>query len=214
MNNTVIIILFIMLSIMIIKSYSATYFEHMTTDEAIKNVASLYNTSKLITTNMTSTDTVDTQKIKLGTKWLLSGNGDAHGNDDWLRIMGQNGQYYGGVAAGKLWVSNAYNQDVGSALNDLNSKSNDLTDKVNNAQVKGQQDIKRFPGKRATDGWDIMSDFQVSGFDDCINRCKNTGYALVALHREDNRCWCKSLPALGATTDPNWHRGFNTAMFI
>ena len=43
-------------------------------------------------------------KLQLGNKWLLSGEGDAHGNDDWLRLFNtQNTGYFGGLAAGRLW---------------------------------------------------------------------------------------------------------------
>jgi Chaperone of endosialidase len=43
-------------------------------------------------------------KLQLGNKWLLSGEGDAHANDDWLRLFNIQGtDYFGGFAAGKLW---------------------------------------------------------------------------------------------------------------
>ena len=43
-------------------------------------------------------------KLQLGTKWLLSGEGDAHANDDWLRLFDiQGAGYFGGFAAGKLY---------------------------------------------------------------------------------------------------------------
>jgi hypothetical protein len=48
--------------------------------------------------------TTFTQKLQLGNKWLLSGAGDAHANDDWLRLFNNQGtDYFGGLAAGKLW---------------------------------------------------------------------------------------------------------------
>ena len=48
--------------------------------------------------------TTFTQKLQLGSKWLLSGAGDAHGNDDWLRLFNTQGtDYFGGLAAGKLY---------------------------------------------------------------------------------------------------------------
>ena len=48
-------------------------------------------------------------KLKLGNKWTMSGVGDAHGNDDWLRLFGNNeGGYYGGFAAGRLWTGQGY----------------------------------------------------------------------------------------------------------
>jgi len=48
-------------------------------------------------------------KLKLGNKWTMSGVGDAHGNDDWLRLFGNNeAGYYGGFAAGRLWTGQGY----------------------------------------------------------------------------------------------------------
>jgi hypothetical protein len=44
-------------------------------------------------------------KVKIGDKWTMSGVGDAHGNDDWLRLFGTDEKgYYGGFAAGKVWT--------------------------------------------------------------------------------------------------------------
>jgi Chaperone of endosialidase len=49
--------------------------------------------------------TTFTQKLQLGNKWLLSGEGDAHANDDWLRLFNIQGTgYFGGFAAGRLWT--------------------------------------------------------------------------------------------------------------
>lgn len=45
--------------------------------------------------------------INLGKKFRLSGVGDGHANDDWLRVMNESGKdYYGGIAMNKLWVGN------------------------------------------------------------------------------------------------------------
>lgn len=47
-----------------------------------------------------------TQRLQLGAKWLLSGVGDAHGDDEWLRLFNAAGAgYFGGLAAEKLWTS-------------------------------------------------------------------------------------------------------------
>lgn len=44
-----------------------------------------------------------TDKLQVGEKWLLSGVGDAHGNDGWLRLFDKSGKdYYGGIAAARL----------------------------------------------------------------------------------------------------------------
>ena len=42
--------------------------------------------------------------LQLGGKWRFSGVGDAHGNDDWLRMFNAaNSGYFGGLAAGKFF---------------------------------------------------------------------------------------------------------------
>lgn len=46
------------------------------------------------------------QRLLLGDKWSLSGVGDGHANDDWLRLMNADGtNYHGGLAAGRLWTA-------------------------------------------------------------------------------------------------------------
>ena len=48
---------------------------------------------------------LETQKRQLGNKWMLSGVGDAHGNDGWLRLFSADGKgYSGGFAAGRVWA--------------------------------------------------------------------------------------------------------------
>jgi len=47
---------------------------------------------------------VQADKVRLGDKWVMSAVGDAHGNDEWLRLFNtSNTGYYGGLAAGKLY---------------------------------------------------------------------------------------------------------------
>ncbi len=54
--------------------------------------------------SLTENGTMKTNKLQLGNKWLLSGEGDAHANDDWLRLFNIQGTgYFGGFAAGKLY---------------------------------------------------------------------------------------------------------------
>lgn len=49
-------------------------------------------------------------KLQIGDKFMLSGVGDAHGDDGWLRFFDKDGQdYYGGIATANLWTrDNAY----------------------------------------------------------------------------------------------------------
>lgn len=54
---------------------------------------------------MTVKDIAKVDKLNLGDKWQFSGVGDAHANDDWLRMFNKDGTgYSGGIAMGKLWV--------------------------------------------------------------------------------------------------------------
>jgi hypothetical protein len=48
-----------------------------------------------------------TQKLQLGNKFLLSGDGDGEVNDEWLRLKNPDrpAEYYGGFAANKLWCA-------------------------------------------------------------------------------------------------------------
>lgn len=59
--------------------------------------------------------------IKLGKKFVLSGVGDAHGNDSWLRLFGTGdpgfgpaGNYYGGLAVNSLWTGST--AEIGSDI--------------------------------------------------------------------------------------------------
>lgn len=46
--------------------------------------------------------------VTLGNKFRFSGVGDAHANDDWLRMFNKEGTgYNGGIAMSKLWVGNS-----------------------------------------------------------------------------------------------------------
>jgi hypothetical protein len=58
-----------------------------------------------ISGDTSTTGKTKTSKLQLGEKFLLSGVGDAHANDSWLRVMSKDGKdYSGGVASGMLWA--------------------------------------------------------------------------------------------------------------
>jgi hypothetical protein len=69
---------------------------------------------------------VKTGKVQLGDKFLLSGVGDAHGNDDWLRVFNKEGKdYRGGVAMKNLWTGeNAWLNGTVNLNNTTNSHGN------------------------------------------------------------------------------------------
>ena len=107
-----------------VNNINYTKLEHLTpqSDEAIQNLASLYNKDELtigklnvtgdanITGNVPTINSniIKTNKLNLGDKWLFSGDGDAFANDDWLRLFKTDGSktYHGGLAAGRLWTEN------------------------------------------------------------------------------------------------------------
>lgn len=136
LTNIIIVIFLIILFIKLLNYNNKEKFsEHLTlqSDEAIQNLASLYNNNKI---------TVD--RLQLGDKWLLSGVGDGYANDDWLRFLKTDGSsgYYGGIATGKLWVqtdsngNNTFDGDIGRALNTLNDKIKAIDTKITSMDTK------------------------------------------------------------------------------
>ena len=76
--------------------------------------------------NMNVGGTTTTPVLNLGGKFRLSGAGDAHGNDDWLRLFGvDNKNYYGGLAAGRLYTAdNTINgRNIFAELDDLRANA-------------------------------------------------------------------------------------------
>jgi len=62
-------------------------------------------------------EVVKTKKLQLGDKFMLSANGDAHANDDWLRMFDKDGKgYNGGFAAGRLWTPTFYSNSADVAI--------------------------------------------------------------------------------------------------
>ncbi|MBI3178392.1 MAG: tail fiber domain-containing protein [Deltaproteobacteria bacterium] len=56
-------------------------------------------------------------KIRIADKWVLSGIGECHGNDTWLRLFGASGcGYYGGMAMNDLWVGSTAYLNNGTTL--------------------------------------------------------------------------------------------------
>jgi hypothetical protein len=82
---------------------------------------------------MNMTGNLNANRIKLGDKWTLSGVGDKHGNDDWLRLFNKDGTgYYGGLAAGRLWSGGATHLNGPTSTRDINANGNvNVTGAVN-----------------------------------------------------------------------------------
>ena len=118
MNDfTIVIIIGILLLIILIKLYLSLCTgtqEHLTieSNEAIQNVASLYNANQLTVTKLNTTSDTNVGgnanvtgtvtsafsnpgKLQLGQKWVMTGTGkDTSGYDDnWLRVLDSKGNY-------------------------------------------------------------------------------------------------------------------------
>lgn len=218
------IVLIIFLIIFIIKLITVESFEnleHLTlqSDEAIQNLASLYNKDKLTIGNLNVTGDISgnipvltsananianlnattgtvtnlkTDKLMLGNKWLLSGVGDGYTNDDWLRFLKTDGSsgYYGGIATGKLWVQADIN-GKNTFNGDVGGALNTLNDKANNLE-RARDNV------RCIDGYDLISSFRASSVDDCAKQCREKlPNALCAQYAKNNgECWCKSVLGL------------------
>lgn len=185
--------------------------EGLTSDEAIKNIASVYNTDKMAVTNLNVTgeevaNSIKTGKLQLGNKWTLIGSGkDTSGIDDeWLRFNDAAGKVYGGIAVGKLWDVSSGGQ-ISTIISGLQGSINGVQGNVNSRLGKTVDNV------RCADGWDIQNEIATSGMADCVNRCRNfpsnapAGTALCAqLRKNDNHCWCKSILAFQPGTDTNF----------
>ncbi|ARF10075.1 hypothetical protein Indivirus_12_3 [Indivirus ILV1] len=154
-QETIYLIAVVFVIIIVIKllTMSKAKLEHLTStsDEAIQNIASLYNKDQMTIGNLTATgtttlnnvtasngniDTIKTGKLLLGNKWILTGTGkDTQGYDDnWLRFIDTNGKYYGGVAAGTF-----YDASMGMTIKQyIDTTANNINAEINNCVKIGQ----------------------------------------------------------------------------
>lgn len=87
-------------------------------------------------------------KVRLGDKFLLSGVGDAHGNDGWLRLFDINGGgYWGGFAAGYLWTAQGAltgsDQSLKKNIKPLSQQDKDKFAELHPKKYNLKQDEKR-----------------------------------------------------------------------
>lgn len=138
----ILIIIVVLLTWLIFRSTTYERFTSEESNEAIANLASLYN-DKHLTVN----------KIQLGGKWLLSGTG----NDDWLRFKDPNTEkYHGGIAVGKLYVDNAggeLNAKLNSLASGLQNSINNVNNRVNEARAYADQQIQNSRINCDWSGW-------------------------------------------------------------
>jgi F0F1-type ATP synthase membrane subunit b/b' len=106
-----------------------------TLDLQFKNLSEQVTTKKL---NVSGD--MKASKVRLGDKWVLSGTGDGHANDSWLRVLNDKNAYHGGIAMGSLWV-----QDT--------STLNGVVNAGGNMNVKGNMTIKGGKSEHNPNNW-------------------------------------------------------------
>lgn len=101
-------------------------FNNTTVDRNVENIVA-----------QVKTDRVVTPKLQLGDKFLLSGVGDAHGNDYWLRLFNKdNTGYYGGLATANLWTQNFINASDIRLKKDVQDVSKTDLEKLSSLEPK------------------------------------------------------------------------------
>ena len=190
--------------------------EGLTSDEAIKNIASIYNTDKMAVTNLNVTentntktlnvsDKTNTKILNVGDQLFVAGATSEPGNK-WAinlpvggTISSQGRMHIGGpellyllnksgVIIGKEWGGNG----------NLSVKGDISGPTIDN--IYSRFTNQYYPGMWLS-GWDVpgRADFQTSGLDDCINQCRaNPESQACSLRIDDNKCWCKKLKSLGS----------------
>ncbi|MFW9949793.1 MAG: hypothetical protein ACFFKA_06675 [Candidatus Thorarchaeota archaeon] len=182
--------------------------EGLTNDEAVQNIASLYNQGKMSVTNLDVTNNTNTKDlnvsgaVKIGDKLYVAGATDQAGSyypgainipaaatiasQGRMHIMGPELLYLlnkDGVIVGKAWGGNG-NLHVEGRLSGPTIDSK--TDKVD----------QRFDNMHCS-GWDLHK-FKSTGEADCVAGCKGVHGALSCLYKKsDKGCWCKSIRATG-----------------
>ncbi len=69
-----------------------------------------------------------TQKLQLGDKWSLFGNGDPRANDEWLRLLNKDGSdYSGGLATQKLWTKSLCVQEGDIVISRTGGPTSNMT---------------------------------------------------------------------------------------
>jgi len=150
MDPIIIIVLIVVIIIVLIYSYPESH-ENFTNDEAIQNVASLYNSGMATVTNLNATGVATLSNLNAGN---ININGDVMTGKGRVHLTGPELLYLlnkSGVIIGKEWGGNgnltvqgdaniggqlmatgAYNPNVSAALNDLNNRLNTINTNMAN----------------------------------------------------------------------------------
>lgn len=188
-------------------------------NEALGDIASIYNNGTLTATNITSTGTLTSNNltatnatmtnatatslvgggIKLSNKWSSYPDNAADraeiSNDTssykTLMIVGNKSNDSKGPRRVGIWDDLTMN---GNMTTTGNMTVNGDTNVKGNLSMAGNGRIRlrQYDNVQAINGWDL-ADFTATSVDDCNNKCfTNYPKAITALWRKnDKHCWCK-----------------------
>jgi len=229
----------IIIVILLIFLYVKNDVENFTNDEAIQNVASLYNSSMATVTNLKATGNVTVDGgLTAGNYVYTKGNatGGTHfpwtdgnnyitSNNNILRggpttVQGDL-NVSGGISAGNYLHTDSVNvtgnTNIGSltthgtATMNADINSNATTNLKGNVNIGGKTKFRTMNGIRIEDGWSSYSQGGVPNINECANICMTKNDALGALYlRSNGTCWCKQTTRLYGGSQPD----YDTVLFI
>lgn len=217
MISTSVLTIIIILSIIVIILFSERSYAHenFTNDEALQNIASLYNSGLATVTNLNATTSIKTPQLNSDGRLNVSGNGK-------LYLLNKNGVVIskddGGN--GNLSVQGDANVAGTSTTNQLmankiTAHSDILTNRITSnvdistgdLNVRGRAIFRNIPGVAAVGGWDVNrpGDGTTTNITACAQWCRNNNQNAVSAgyYKPNKSCYCKNLAATGSI-DPNW----------
>jgi len=211
--------------------YANNCIEGFSSDEAVQNVASLYNSGMATVTNLRATTGITADASITSPSFTSPGRLHLSG-PELLYLLNKNG-----VIVGKEWGGNGNlnvqgdttvngGVTVGNYLytkgnstggthfpwtdgnNYITSNNNILrggpTTIQGDLNISGRARFRTMNGVRVEDGWD-MANFASADINSCANECSKRNTALSALFQRNNKhCWCKSTTRLYPNPDNNY----------
>jgi hypothetical protein len=190
--------------------------EYFTNDEAIQNIASLYNASNFEITNakITGALTANTANvINLATPTANITTLTAPTTN--VTNFTTSNAIINSLTAPTANITNMNNTNAN--INNLTSPNANITTltnttgNINNLNVGGFAKFRIRSGVQPADGWDVGSNMSATDINNCANQCFAFPSALIAgFSKNDRRCYCKTNISLYNYQNAPW----DTAIFI
>lgn len=201
-------------------------------NEALANIASVYNGETLTANNITSSGNVNANNLtatNLTATNLTATNSTTSGNTNANIINANNVNTKNFIGAdiklSKGWTGytdsgtdkSEISNDTGSykTLMVVGNKSNDpngprrvgIWDELD---VNGKTKFRVMDNVQAADGWDIGSSTTVADFNTCANTCYGKNVLCATFRKHDKQCWCKKIIGIQNENNNDW----TTAFFV